>query len=47
MQLPGNNKKNKYKTLSYLEHYRNTGDKVMAMIVLTNTVKRGIPPHPP
>lgn len=47
MELPGNNRKKKYKTLTYLEHYRNTEDKTLAMAVLTNTLRRGRPPHPP
>jgi len=37
MELNGKNK-NKYKTVSYLEHYSNTKNKVGAMIVLTNTI---------
>ena len=37
MQLNGNSKK-KYKTLDYLVHYRNTKNKVGAMINLTNAI---------
>ena len=31
--------KNKYKTLSYLEQYKNTRNKTDAMTILTNTVR--------
>jgi len=38
MELNGN--KNKYKTLSYLEHYRNTKNKSDAMVLLTNSLRK-------
>ena len=39
MELNGN-KINKYKTVGYLEHYRNSKNKLVAMMILTNTLNR-------
>ena len=39
MELIGKNK-NKYKTVNCLEHYRNTKNKICAMMILTNTLNR-------
>ena len=38
LELTGKNK-NKYKTIRYFEHYKNTKNKIGAMMVLTNTIK--------
>ena len=37
MELRGKNKNN-FKTLTYLEHYKNTKNKVSANMILTNTL---------
>lgn len=39
MALNGKNK-NKYKTIQYLEHYKNTKNKAVALNILTNTIYR-------
>ena len=39
MELNGKNK-NKYKTISYLNQYKNTTNKALAMAVLTNTLNK-------
>ena len=36
LELKGKNKK--YKTLTYLEHYRNTENKTTALMILTSTL---------